>query len=195
MLETLRALSRQSHRDAPCRIRFLFYARPEAMLGADRVEAVRFRRTRLEGVQVVDTDETFDVPADLVVSCIGYEPVALGEEMNPSAGVFTNEDGRIDDGLYVVGWAKRGPSGTIATNRAESHAVADRLLAETAPAGRPGRAGLDRLLADRGVRAVDFAGWQRIEAAEAARAEGQRPRRKFASVAEMLASLDDEAAS
>ena len=98
----------------------------------------------------------------------------------PEAGVFVNLAGRIAPGLYVVGWAKRGPSGTIATNRAESHDVAQRLVAEVTPAGRMGGDALGARLAKRGVRRVDYAGWLRIDAAERARAAPGRPRRKFA---------------
>ena len=101
-----------------------------------------------------------------------------------------NADGRVAPGLYVVGWAKRGPSGVIATNRADSMAVADRIVAGLAPvAGKPGPAGLDSLLAARGVRPVSFADWQRIDAAEVAAGGGGRPRRKFASLTDLLAAL------
>ena len=86
----------------------------------------------------------------------------------------------------MVGWAKRGPSGTIPPNRSEAHAVAERLVGALQPCARPGREGLRRLLAERGVRTVDFGGWQRLEAHEAAAAGEGRVRAKVTSVAEML---------
>jgi ferredoxin--NADP+ reductase len=121
------------------------------------------------------------------VTCIGYHAVRCCT-LAAEGGVFVNTAGRIETGLYVVGWAKRGPSGTIATNRAESHEVAQRLVAEVAPAGRPGGAALAARLAERGVRRIEYADWLRIDAAERARAEAGRPRRKFADRDGLLAS-------
>ncbi len=108
--------------------------------------------------------------------------------MTPDDGIFANKDGLIAPGLYVVGWAKRGPSGTIATNRAESHGVAQRLAGEVTPAGRPGGEALTALLAERGGSRIDFPAWLRIDAAERRRAQPGRTREKFASVAALLAS-------
>ena len=44
----------------------------------------------------------------------------------------------------------------------------------------------DRLLGDRGADVVTFHDWQRIEAAEAARAREGSPREKFVAIADML---------
>ena len=51
---------------------------------------------------------------------------------SPVNGVFPNENGKVKEGLYVVGWAKRGPSGTIPTNRAEAQQVAQEIAKEVA---------------------------------------------------------------
>ncbi len=161
----------------PLAIRFHFHATPAGFIGAGHVAAARF--TRRDGGELI-------LPAELVVTCIGYRAVPCCT-LAPEDGVFANEQGRIAPGLYVVGWAKRGPSGTIATNRPEAHAVAERLVAEISPAGRAGGAALAAHLAERGVRRVDYAAWLRIDAAERARAETGRPRRKFASRAALLA--------
>ena len=94
----------------------------------------------------------------------------------------------IGEGLYCVGWARRGPSGTIGTNRPDGYEVAERIAADLGPGGgrKEGGAGLDRLLEARGVDVVTFQDWQRIEAAEAARARDGSPREKFVAIAEML---------
>ena len=64
------------------------------------------------------TGETYVVPCDLVVTCIGYKTSPIpGVPFEESAGRFANDEGRILPGLYCVGWARRGPSGTIGTNR------------------------------------------------------------------------------
>ena len=85
---------------------------------------VEVERTRLDGSRAVGTGETYVVPADLVVICIGYQtsPIA-GVPFEESAGRFANVDGRILPGLYCVGWARRGPSGTIGTNKPDGFSI------------------------------------------------------------------------
>ena len=78
----------------------------------------------------------------------------------------------IDDGLYCVGWARRGPSGTIGTNRPDGYEVAEQVAAAMAPGsdgGKAGGDGLDALLAERGVKATSFDDWRRIEAGRSRR--------------------------
>lgn len=180
-------------RDAPVRIVFDFFARPERIEGDGHVERVIVARTALDAAgKVADTGERCTIPADLVVSCIGYRTPPIADVPYDAAlGRFANIDGHVADGLYAVGWARRGPTGTIGTNRPDGYAVADLLAADLpAESGKAGRPGLDALLAERGVRVVTFRDWQRIEAAEIVRARAGAPREKFASIAEMLAILD-----
>lgn len=187
VLEILRNAIEQRSAPADIDLAFLFQHKPEEFLGDDegRVRAVRARIMAAKGEgRYEETGDTIDLPADLVVTCIGYGCAALGE-VAPKNGVFPNENGRIDSGLYVTGWAKRGPSGTIGTNRGESHAVADMILEQLDPAGKPGFGVIAPLLAERGVKAVDWEGWLRIEAAEIEAAGPGRVRRKFPDVASM----------
>jgi ferredoxin--NADP+ reductase len=176
--------------DAPVAIELGFRLKPEAFVddGDGRIGAVRFRRTLRQDGGFVDTDDIVEVPAELAVTCIGYESVAC-DGLVPAVGRFANNDGRIEGGLYVTGWAKRGPSGTIPTNRPEGHALADRILAEVAPSGKPGRAAMETALAGKAV--VDFAGWKRIDAAETGRAPTGRVRRKLTRIDELLAAALD----
>lgn len=168
-------------------IRFEFRLSPEEVLGDDegRVRAVRFRRNRMEGDSPVQTEETVEIPAQLVVPCIGYRSVPI-EGLPMAGGKVPNDDGLIDAGFYVVGWAKRGPSGTIGTNRGEAQDVAQRMLDECPAAGKPGRDAILADLAGSGITPVDWEGWTRIEAAEEANAAEGRVRRKFHSVNDMV---------
>jgi NADPH-dependent glutamate synthase beta subunit-like oxidoreductase len=168
-------------------IRFRFRLAPAGFAGEGRAERAAFARMRFSGGAWAPTGEREEIPCDLAVTCIGYA-CAPGLGLSEEGGRVPNEGGRIADGLYVVGWAKRGPSGTIASNRTDSHEVAARLAAEVAPAGRPGGEGLRALLAQRGVAAVDWEGWKRIDAAEAAAAGPDRVRAKFADPARLLAA-------
>jgi ferredoxin--NADP+ reductase len=105
-------------------------------------------------------------------------------------GRFASADGRILPGLYCVGWARRGPSGTIGTNRPDGYAIVD-LIAEDIGEGseKVGRPGLDVILGRRGVEVVTFNDWKKIEEAEVARARDGAPREKFVAVADMIKAV------
>jgi ferredoxin--NADP+ reductase len=136
------------------------------------------------------TGETYAIECGLVISCIGYKtPPIEGVPYEADRGRFANRDGVIGEGLYCVGWARRGPTGTIGTNRPDGFEVAERILADlgAGTSGKAGSAGLDALLSGRGAEPVTFSDWQKIEAAEAARARAGSPREKFTSIESMLA--------
>ena len=92
------------------------HSRSSAASNSRRFSSARLRR------------DVVEFPAQLAVTCIGYEAVACCS-VSPTNGVFANENGKVEDRLYVVGWAKRGPSGTIPTNRTEAQQVAQRIAA------------------------------------------------------------------
>lgn len=175
--------------DKPVAIDFDFFAAPQALFGDGRVRGVRVERTRLEDGRAVGTGESYDVPADLVVACIGYQSSPIeGVPFDTRAGRFANVEGRILPGLYCVGWARRGPSGTIGTNRPDGFAIVERIAADVLPAGKAGRAGFDALAAARGLDVVTFRDWQKIDLAEVGRARDGAPREKFVEVAAMIAA-------
>jgi ferredoxin--NADP+ reductase len=177
----------------PKTIHFDFFAKPVRIEGEGRVERLVVERTQLDAEnRAIGTGECYAIPCGLVVSCIGYKtPPIESVPYEPDAGRFANDEGRIAPGLYCVGWARRGPSGTIGTNRPDGYGIADQILADfgTAVSRKAGGAGLDRLLKSRAVSVVTFRDWQKIEAAEAARARDGSPREKFTAISEMLAEL------
>ncbi|MDO7840971.1 FAD-dependent oxidoreductase [Sphingomonas immobilis] len=188
----LRDFAAQGAGGKPIEVVFDFYAMPLRVEGEGKAERVIVERTALDaGGQVVATGETYAIPAGLVVSCIGYRtPPIEGVPYDQKLGRFANTDGRIADGLYAVGWARRGPTGTIGTNRPDGYAIAELIAADGGDdSGKAGRSGLDVLLGARGVDIVTFRDWQKIEAAEIARARDGAPREKFTSIDEMLAAL------
>ena len=172
------------------RIIFDFFAKPVAIEGDGRVERLIVEKTRLDERQrAIGTGEIYAVDCGLVVTCIGYKtPPIEGVPYEEDGGRFANSEGVIGNGLYCVGWARRGPSGTIGTNRPDGYQVAERIGADlgSGGGGKAGGDGLDRLLASRSADVVTFQDWQRIEAAEAARAREGSPREKFIAIADML---------
>ena len=178
--------------DKPKRIAFDFFARPVAIEGDGRAERLIVERTMLDDSGAsVGTGETYAIPASLVVSCIGYStPPIDAVPYDDRGGRFANVHGLIADRLYCVGWARRGPSGTIGTNRPDGQEVAEQIVAAMPEGGeKAGGEGLYRLLAERGVRPTSFADWRTIEAAEIAAARAGAPREKMVRHDHWLATL------
>ncbi|MBF5088568.1 pyridine nucleotide-disulfide oxidoreductase [Novosphingobium sp. NBM11] len=184
----LRAFAGNDAKGADIAIEFDFFAAPRALLGNGKVEAIEVERTRIEDGRAVGTGAFYELPASLVVSCIGYRTVPVpGVPFDERAGRFANDEGRILPGLYCVGWARRGPSGTIGTNRPDGFAIIEQIAADIGEgAGKAGRAGFDALAETRKLDVVTFRDWKRIEEAESARARSGAPREKFVDVADMI---------
>lgn len=190
-IDTLREFTKIAPGARKKRVHFVFFASPVEVLGGERVTGVRFEKTRIEKGRAIGTGEFHDIECGLVIPAIGYYSLPV-PGVPFKDGKAINDGGRIEPGLYAVGWIKRGPSGVIGTNKPDGDTAAEQIAADAGSMspGKPGRAGLEALLAERKVRVVSFADWKRIEAAEQARATAPSPRRKFATVEEMLGALD-----
>jgi ferredoxin--NADP+ reductase len=178
--------------EKPIAIEFTFMAAPKALIGDQRVEAVEFERTRLVNGRAEGTGETGRIEAGLVVSCNGYRssPIPDGP-FDESAGRFANDEGRILPGLYCVGWARRGPTGTIGTNRPDGYTTVEHIAEDIeagvlGPARKQGRPGFDALAAERGLDVVTFRDWKKIEQAEEKAAREGAPREKFVDIEAMI---------
>jgi ferredoxin--NADP+ reductase len=155
-------------------MKFQFLATPTEIRGEGRVQEVVFTKT--------GTDEEFSIKCGLVITAIGYEADPLAG-IQYERGKVVNTDGRVEDNVYVVGWAKRGPSGVIGTNKSDSSDVM-KLLVEDLKA--PKNAGdITELLGDALV--VTQSHWEAINAAEIAAGEPNgKPRVKSVDKAELL---------
>jgi ferredoxin/flavodoxin---NADP+ reductase len=172
---------------------FRFGLSPLAISGRGRVETMSFAQR--------DSPAMEDINCGLVFRSIGCRTTPLaGVPYNEHRGVHANIEGRVADGssviagLYVCGWSKRGPSGTIGTNRGCGMATAKAVLADL-PTRRGQRSGdpdvLLARLSQRVARIVSYRDWVAIDAAEKRRgAQLGKPREKFVSVADMLAAAN-----
>lgn len=191
LLREFAAIPPNIHGEKPIAIEFDFFASPKAIdVTAGRATGVVVERTVVEAGRAIGTGETYRIPADIVITCIGYETSPIeGVPFDKRAGRFANDQGRILPGLYCVGWAKRGPSGTIGTNRPDGYSVID-IVDEDIGSGhrRRGREGFDDLAAERRLDIVTFRDWQKIEEAEIAAARDGSPREKFVDIESMIAA-------
>jgi len=190
-VETMRSFFDVSPEGKDKRVHFGFFLSPVEILGENRVEGVRCERTTVDANgKVQGTGEMVDIPAQIVITCIGSRAFPIDNlPFNDDWGIVENEDGKVSDRLYAVGWLKRGASGTIGTNKNDSLEVVDKLIAELDGAERDGCKSLDAHLSENGVRVVSFEEWQIIDRLEIEAAPEGAPRKKFITPDEMIAAL------
>ena len=145
-------------------IEFLFQHTPVAINGTDRVESVTYSTPNGE----------ITIPCGLVITAIGYQAAGI-DGIPYEKGKVVNNEGYVKENLYVVGWAKRGPSGVIGTNKSDAAAVVEKLVSQLAT---PKNAGdVTDLLA--GKKYIDQSAWEKLNAHELAEGEKVgKPRRK-----------------
>ena len=153
-------------------MQFLFQHTPKEILGTNHVEGVVY--------STPNGDVT--IKCGLVITAIGYQ--AHGIEGVPyENGKVVNNDGRVKDNLYVVGWAKRGPSGVIGTNKSDAAAVIELLVSDLKTPKSGGD--ISELLTHQVVVSQEH--WQKINGAEVAAGESKgKPRVKSVDRTELL---------
>ncbi|SDH43621.1 cytochrome P450 [Agrococcus jejuensis] len=174
-MDAVRALAARSAAavgDVRVRIHWWFAATPVEVLGADAVEGLRVATPA--GERVLD--------ASSVVTAIGF---AAGDGCLVEPGAHA--DGRVEPGLYVAGWLRRGPRGTIPDQRADAKGLAALVLDDlSSGAVAIGRPGIDAF-----EGATDFDGWRRIDAAETLAAAPGRRRAKLRTLDALRAAAAD----
>jgi ferredoxin--NADP+ reductase len=153
-------------------MRFLFQHTPKQILGTERVEGVVY--------STPNGDVT--IKCGLVITAIGYQAAGI-DGVPYENGKVVNSDGRVKENLYVVGWAKRGPSGVIGTNKSDAAVVVELMITDMKS---PKNAGdISDLLTNQVV--VDQSAWQKINEAEVAAGEPKgKPRVKSVKWDELL---------
>jgi ferredoxin--NADP+ reductase len=145
-------------------IEFLFQHTPVAINGTDRVESVTYSTPNGE----------ITIPCGLVITAIGYQAAGI-DGIPYEKGKVVNNEGYVKENLYVVGWAKRGPSGVIGTNKSDAAAVVEKLVSQLATPKNVGD--VTDLLA--GKKYIDQSAWEKLNAHELAEGEKVgKPRRK-----------------
>ena len=211
-IEIMRDFASRKGEGKPRRLHLVFYMSPVEILGDTQVEGVRLERNRLEPTKdgylnAVGTGVLETLRAGLVLRSVGYRGTALpGVPFDAPRGVIPNAAGRVlaepggevVPGEYVAGWAKRGPSGVIGTNKADAAETVARLLEDaptlprvSAEAANP--LAVNALLRGKGVTYVTFNDWLALDRFETeAGRKGGRPRVKVTRIEEMLRRVQPE---
>ena len=164
---------------------FRFLSAPKEIKGTDRVEEVVFGINEIKGGKVVDTGETYTIKTNLVITAIGYHALPI-KGISFRDGKVENDEGRVlGTNIYTVGWAKRGPSGVIGTNKSDASDVVKLLIEDLGP--EPKNGGDISVVIPQAIKVVDQAGWMKINAAEVAAGEATgKPRLKEVDIAKLI---------
>jgi len=191
ILDTLKVLSQAKANEKRRTVHIEFFASPIEILGGKTVEGIRMERTKVESGRCIGTGDTFDIPCEMVITCIGSRAEAIEEiPFNERSGIVEHQDGRVGKGVYAAGWVKRGATGTIGTNRLDSYAVADLLISDFSGKAKPGPNELNNLVIERSLQAVSYDDWLIIKMLEEAAAPEPSPRKKFSTIEGMIAGLN-----
>lgn len=196
-------------------LHFVFFRKPERFLPSidqRKVAGVRLEKTILKGDDAtsyqyaVGTGEFEEIESGLVLKSIGYKSLCVDEfPFDHNKGIVPNSKGRVlmkseldgttsENGLYVVGWLKRGPTGIIGTNLFCAEETVESIsedmrtgLLDTCHSSLPGRLGLLEALQTKDVQFVSFKDWEKIDAKEKELGSVRgKPREKITSWQELL---------
>jgi len=126
-LEVMKLIAGQSKKGADRKLKIKFLASPLEIKGKEKVSKVVFSINKVEGKNVTATGQTFSIETGLVISAIGYDAVEY-PGIKIKNGRIPNIAGHVEHNVYTTGWAKRGPTGVIGTNKSDSSDVVDLII-------------------------------------------------------------------
>jgi ferredoxin--NADP+ reductase len=206
-LKYLREYALRTEHPAPRRITLRFLASPVEIIGTGgRVAAVKVEHNELVvdsngGLRSKGTGRLEVIEAGLVLRSIGYRTVPIeGVPFDHATSTVNNIAGQVVHpntgdmvpAEYVVGWAKRGPTGRIGNNKPDSASTVESMVTDipTMRGIRDDHRDLSRIEAFLRRRGIDYAtyqDWRILDNYEVTSGVRQgRPRIKSTTVPEMM---------
>ena len=161
-LEAMKLIAEHSKKGVNRKLEIKFLATPIAIKGNEKVEEVVFVINKVEDGKILPTKETFTIKTGLVITAIGYDSADY-PGITIENGRMKNIAGYIEHNVYTTGWAKRGPTGVIGTNKSDSSDVVD-LIIENLKEPKDSE-GITAILKS-GHEIIDQLGWEKINASE-----------------------------
>jgi ferredoxin--NADP+ reductase len=161
-LEAMKLIAEHSKKGVNRKLEIKFLSTPIEIKGNKKVEEAVFAINKIENGKVFPTEETFTIKAGLVLTAIGYDAVEY-QGITIENGRINNIAGFIEHNVYTTGWAKRGPTGVIGTNKSDSSDVVD-LIIENLKEPKVSE-GITALLKS-GHEVIDQLAWEKINASE-----------------------------
>ena len=161
-IEAMKAIAVHDKKGVPRKLEIKFLSTPLEIKGNGKVEEIVFQKNKVENGKVIATSETFSVKTGLVITAIGYDSIEY-PGISIENGRITNIAGYVEHNVYAVGWAKRGPTGVIGTNKSDSNDVVDLIIENLKePKTSDGITGLLKS----GHEVIDQIAWEKINASE-----------------------------
>jgi ferredoxin--NADP+ reductase len=126
-LDAMKLIAEQSKKGVNRKLEIKFLASPLEIIGKEKVSEVVFSVNKVAGKNVSATDQTFSIETGLVISAIGYDASEY-PGIKIKNGRIPNIAGHVEHNVYTTGWAKRGPTGVIGTNKSDSNDVVDLII-------------------------------------------------------------------
>ena len=161
-LEAMKLIADHSKKGVERKLEIKFLAAPIEFKGNNKIEEVVFAQNKVDNGKVVSSGEEFSIKCGLVISAIGYDSVEY-PGITIENGRINNIAGHVEHNLYTTGWAKRGPTGVIGTNKSDSTDVVE-LIIENLKEPKLSE-GITYLLKS-GHEIIDQLAWEKINASE-----------------------------
>lgn len=161
-LEAMRLIAEHNKKGVDRKLEIKFLANPKEIKGSGKVSEVIFTINEVKDGKVVATDKTFSIKTGLVITAIGYDAVEY-QGIKIEKGRIANIAGHVEHNLYVTGWAKRGPTGVIGTNKSDSADVVELIIKNLKEPKQS--EGITALLKSAHI-VIDQTGWEKINASE-----------------------------
>ena len=182
-IEAMKTIAEHEKKGVSRKLEIKFLSTPVEIKGNGKVEEIVFQKNKVENSKVIATSETFSVKTGLVITAIGYDSIEY-PGISIENGRITNIAGHVEHNVYAVGWAKRGPTGVIGTNKSDSNDVVD-LIIENLKEPKTSE-GITGLLKS-GHEVIDQIAWEKINASEVISGEIlNKPRIKEVSRTNMI---------
>lgn len=161
-IEAMKAISEQRKKGVDRKLEIKFLSSPIEIRGNGKVQEIVFQVNKIEGENLVTTADTYSIKSGLLITAIGYNSNSH-PGINLENGRISNIAGHIEHNVYTVGWAKRGATGVIGTNKSDSSDVVD-LIIENLKQPKNNE-GITTLLKSE-HQIINQVGWERINASE-----------------------------
>ena len=161
-IEAMKTIAEHEKKGVSRKLEIKFLSTPVEIKGNGKVEEIVFQKNKVENGKVIATSEIFSVKTGLVITAIGYNSIDY-PGISIENGRITNIAGHVEHNVYAVGWAKRGPTGVIGTNKSDSNDVVD-LIIENLKEPKTSE-GITGLLKS-GHEVIDQIAWEKINASE-----------------------------
>ena len=182
-IEAMKTIAEHEKKGVPRKLEIKFLSTPLEIRGNGKVEEIVFQKNKVEKGKVISTSERFSVKTGLVITAIGYDSIEY-PGISIENGRITNIAGHVEHNVYAVGWAKRGPTGVIGTNKSDSNDVVDLIIENLKePKASEGITGLLKS----GHEVIDQIAWEKINASEVISGEiAGKPRLKEADWKQLI---------